>query len=311
LKVEISRFPAVETDSFLAGDKVYSCVHCKNPSWILFREESRICDAFPIEIESIINTEWFTAKGPAGFSGPRFYSEFKRFEPLLVEELSRRKIVSLYLLGRPEANSREGEIINYVVNLKDGVEGVVQGMKRDSRSRVRKLKNRISETQIVRGPTYLKEFTKSYEALAQKLSFPQIYRFSFEEFATLESSSFIDLVNVVDAQGHWLCGAYVGKHGSTSSVDYLYSAVESEVTDGSRLLLCHLYEYYSRQQITHFNLGGGISENDSLALFKLSMGGKPWTCHRFRLIVDLNQYKHFEETLPLAPRGFFPSFSIG
>ena len=66
--------------------------------------------------------------------------------------------------------------------------------------------------------------------------------------------------------------------------DYTFMAYRPDLPGVSRANILFLYKYLSENNEGYLDLGGGISEGDALARFKLGMGGIETKFNRMRFI---------------------------
>lgn len=306
MRVEFGKYPSHYSTSYYNGSSHYADIHCSNPYWISFKKESELDDLFPINIQNISDTKDKIAYSPVGFTGPKSTQLFNAYLDALLKKMDSENIVSLYLLGRPSSENNEGRT-NYIVDIKRDIESQISIMKKDSRSRSRKLLNLLQKTHISYDKAYISNFAFNYSRLSK--NFAKVYQFDEKSLDTLLQSDSISLMNVIDDKDQWLAGAFVGYDKNASFADYLYSCTIESSEDLSRLLLLHIFQELSNQKISSFFLGGGIKENDNLARFKLSMGGIPRNAHIYKIVTNQDKYKHYESIHPSTTRRF-PNFHI-
>ncbi|MEM0909986.1 MAG: hypothetical protein AAGJ37_03370 [Pseudomonadota bacterium] len=164
---------------------------------------------------------------------------------------------------------------NYRIPLHLGVDELKSRMKRDSRSRVNKLKGCMDTFTIDtdKSKQNIQSFTDLYKHTASKNSFSHAYCFEYEDWDTLLQNPLWYLVTL-HKDNVMVGGAVLAS--VPDGFDYAFMAYDDASPDLSRLLILVSYEFASslHDDEGYFYLGGGISEEDALARFKISMGGE-------------------------------------
>lgn len=175
---------------------------------------------------------------------------------------------------------------NYRLNLDSDLDSLLKKMKRDSRSRVRKLLIKRHLLKLKRIENNLDRnseiFHRLYNATATRSSFPSSYIFQKNQWKTLLKC---DLWNLyfVEYDGDIVSGAIVANLPNSGS-DYTFMGYDSSDIDASRANIILLYEQLSLDGKKFLDLGGGISEGDSLARFKKGLGSEKTLFKRVRFI---------------------------
>ena len=200
---------------------------------------------------------------------------------------------------------------NYFLSLGADLTSLKKGMKRDSRYRVNKLACVMTKASIITEKSLknINVFAKLYEETAKRTGFSSAYYFSEKHWHQLLSSPLFHLV-LIAIDNEIVAGAILAE--VPDGVDYVFMGYHKSDVDLSRLtlLLCHDYaatELVREQAHQRFYLGGGISEGDALAKFKMSMGGQPTSFVRLKFVNKDFLHKGYEKVaLEEAMRGRWP-----
>ena len=174
MRVDFGKNPSHYSTSYYNGSPHYANIHCSCPYWISFTKEGELEDLLPINIQNISDTKDKIAYSPVGFTGPKSTKLFNAYLDTLIKKMDSENIVSLYLLGRPSSENNEGRT-NYLVDIKRDIESQILIMKKDSRSRSRKLLNLLQNTHISYDKTYISNFAFNYSRLSK--NFAKVYQF--------------------------------------------------------------------------------------------------------------------------------------
>lgn len=197
---------------------------------------------------------------------------------------------------------------NYRMPLGLTDEELLVTMKRDSRSRSRKLLRQASEYQTIKvekgDKSAINVFSTMYNDTAERVNFSEPYRFTQEQFSTLLSSDKWSLY-LLKASGTIASGAIVAD--VNGGFDYTFMAYWPELLDVSRANILFLYKYLSEDNQGYLDLGGGISEGDALARFKLGIGGIETRFNRMRFISKgYSAFSEFDAELEKLLQGRWP-----
>ena len=163
---------------------------------------------------------------------------------------------------------------NYRLPLNQTVEDLLRSMKRDSRSRVRKIlaqRDRF-ELSLADSDDAIKTFSDLYSTTAARLNFSKAYTFSLEQWRSLLLNDCWRLY-ILRMDGREIAGSVVCE--LEEGFDYTFTAYNPNHPEGARAILALLFLQLSSESSAFLDLGGGITEDDALASFKLSMGGHP------------------------------------
>ena len=174
---------------------------------------------------------------------------------------------------------------NYRIPLGLTDDELLATMKRDSRLRSRKLLRNSSEYQIFKvekdDKSAVDLFSTMYADTAERANFSESYRFTREQFSILLSSDKWALY-FLQANGTVASGAIIAQ--VNGGFDYTFMAYKPGLPDISRANILYLYKLLSAEHAGYLDLGGGISENDALARFKLGIGGVKTPFKRLRFV---------------------------
>lgn len=233
---------------------------------------------------------------PICLSGPQHFNVAHALTELM-ESFGSRSIVGGFIQTRDLMPVSERTIdigrflvcvdsrTNYRLELEADIDLWLNMMKRDSRYRCRGILDRRSEFFAYISPKSDSEkvrwFAGLYASMASRLKFAESYCFSVDQWEVLFSSSLWDLV-ILEYQGRPVAGAAIAK--LDGGYDYTFMAVEPSEQDLARAMILFCFELLRDSEGQFLDLGGGISEDDSLARFKRSMGGQAVLFKRLKFL---------------------------
>lgn len=214
---------------------------------------------------------------------------------LIHEDLARYNIAGGFLQTRDTSVIEQHESIqkrgayfvdkrtNFRLQTGIGVEAYINSMKRDSRQRVRKLLKEKDKFTLRKAKTEtdFNLFSEMYLSNAKKFDFDSFYRFDKEDWKHLYKNDGFYLW-LLSYEKKIVAGTILTN--TLDGLDYTFFAYDSNIKDISRANVFFLYQQHSNQQ-NYLNLGGGIKENDTLARFKESMGGRAVGFKRYRFLI--------------------------
>lgn len=172
---------------------------------------------------------------------------------------------------------------NYRLTLGLDNDVFLSNMRRDSRSRVRSILKNSSRFNLFKVEEnlsyYAKIFSFLYADTAKRSGFSSLYQFDFKGWYTLLSSPLWDLF-LLEYDGEIVAGAVVCQ--IQRGFDYTFMGYKVNKADFSRAIIIFIYRYLSIYEGQYLDLGGGISENDSLSRFKIGLGGQKTSFNRMR-----------------------------
>ena len=124
-----------------------------------------------------------------------------------------------------------------------------------------------------------------YSDNARKNGYSPSYLFSNDSWYTLLKSPEFNLF-LLKYKGEIVSGAVITS--IDNAFDYTFMAYSPIIKDISRANLYFIYEVLN-DKARYLDLGGGITENDSLSKFKVSMGGNPTSFKRYRFIFNTKE----------------------
>lgn len=220
--------------------------------------------------------------------------------------------ISVYMQSKNKLPKINGETINidhfrtnYYFDLNQSE--FISMMAKDARYRLRKIMK--SEYNLVFDNSLLPEFSENYSRISCSRKFSKKYQYNIGQFAKLLNNNNIDFISIIDKSGKYMSGGLFAK--SDDEIDYLYGSDSVDFNDSIRLLIYSAVLYYKQKNYTRLYLGGGVTENDSLATFKSRMGTISQKCSAIKLISDkelaTNLMRLKKEDINWF-RGFFPPY---
>lgn len=297
---------------FLSGCAIYGTNYSEKCYWLNIYNENKIIDSFPFELIDVKYKKYKIARCLPGFSGPSGnYFSNSNFNKL-VDCFDHLNVICLYLLSRcPSQNKFSSYRTNYKVVLDRDLPQIINSFRRDSRSRCNKYKSFLGDYSIELGSKNVGEFSLQYKLLSEKHNFPEIYCLDYKKLTYLLKSNFIQLLTVRNSNSQWVGGCILAmQYSPLPTIDYLYSCYSNAIKDSNRIMLLKLYEYGISNKFEEILLGGGISENDSLARFKEGMGGTAVPCTVYKFIFNEDSYNFLSKSRPTQQSNYFPSFSL-
>ena len=165
--------------------------------------------------------------------------------------------------------------INFRLSLDLDNDSYVSSLHRYSKYAIRKAlaqRDSFSLSRFSGESSELENFARIYEQTALRVGFDNKYRFRLGQWQRLlESASWT--LYLLKYQSEVIAGAVIS--GLESGYDYTFAASEPSVKDSSRVLLYSVREELARNSNGTLDIGGGITDDDSLSAFKRNMGGVP------------------------------------
>ena len=176
----------------------------------------------------------------------------------------------------------------------------IHTMKRDARQRIRKLLKQFhGELKLNVGNTALEieAFSLLYDETANRINFSSSYRFGQKDWKHLLASSEWQLYELQFKSK--IIAACIVSSIENKGYDFTFMAHDDSFKDAPRLLIYYLRSYLRSICAEGFlDLGGGISENDSLAKFKSRLGSKKIPFERIRFMSkDFIERNRLDSTL--------------
>lgn len=174
---------------------------------------------------------------------------------------------------------------NYMLKLGDVNDTFLAGLKRDSRSRINKIMKQKDEFDFTLASTVsdLECFSELYDETAQRNNFSPSYKFGLQHWKVLLENESWNLY-LLKHQNKLVAGCVVST--VPDGYDYTFMAHVPGTFDYSRAIVYFLYQYLSKNSNAYLSLGGGIAEGDSLARYKLSLGGQAVSFSRVKFVVN-------------------------
>ncbi len=261
----------------------------------LFKYEEDGNSEFPIHLikkESIsFKRNIFAIATPILFCGPARPDFLKKVLNNLDEGISSGFIQSRVEKSDLETNGDNQfyyyviqERNNYRLDLENDSKGYFETLKRDSKQRYKQIYKMNHKYNLIENSNCNKSielFAELYTYNSMVNNFPKTYIFNNESWIKLLSSDSWKLYSLF--YENKLVAACVLAQVD-NSYDYSFMAFNTDHKDASRALIFFLRNHFNEIGASKYlYLGGGISETDSLADFKKSVGGKavPFTRIKF------------------------------
>ena len=266
----------------------------------------------PLEKRFIKSTKNFDLVTPINFQtslSTKFWEEELKN---IYEALKKEDAVSCYIqtkdnfdLENEELINSERSITNYFFNLQLSEEELLRNKSKSSRLRLKKVLKTL-EYELVENHVS-EEFFRAYTHISSNRMFSDKYLFSYEQFLNytkVENIKYFEL----RSEGEFVSGGFFGVNGV--EVDYLYGAGNSEHPDSIRLLIWEAVKYFKYAGKEKLFLGGGISQNDSLADFKKRLGTNEQECRTIMMVLDKNKAEVLaqEKVTKEWYKSFFPPY---
>lgn len=233
---------------------------------------------------------------PICLSGATQYDEVadteqlcQKYSALAGGFIQTRKVVDGINANRPILATSFGYIkqesrTNYQMELGLDLDSWLSSLKRDSRSRIKKIIRYQGQFELIntKNVADIAAFCKLYSQTSKRSAFSESYQFSEQQWHQLFTDENWQLF-LLKHQSRVVAGCVVSR--VSGGFDYTFMAHDPGVYDYSRAIIYFLYNYLSSQSSGYLSLGGGISENDSLARFKLGMGAAPVHFRRIKFVV--------------------------
>lgn len=157
-------------------------------------------------------------------------------------------------------------------------------MKKDSKGHIKKLLKLSGQVtfRLANCDSDIREFAAIYQRQAQQHKYVSQYQFTLEQWTQLLSNPQWQLY-CLEHNDQLVAGCVVAQ--VDNGFDYTFMAHKKGSMDYSRALIWCLTEYLAQNHSGFLNLGGGITEGDSLARYKLSMGAIAVYFARYKFVV--------------------------
>ena len=250
---------------------------------------------------------------PYGFSGlagtgpwPGFAEHWQRFA-------GERGYVAGYLAINAlfgDETYAEGGSVNvvnetFVLDLRDGVEGAWSGL---STNRRRQLRDWNPGLHQVDGPGLAEAFVEQYPLAMERKGAAARHRFSTATLRALCELPDTFLVGAVSAGEV----ESVSLFGHTPHAgDFLFNAAPAGLEHHSAALIWTAVHRLVELGVPWLNLGGGMTQGDSLAEFKARFGARPLPMCAVKAVYDEDAYANLCRDRGVDPGsrdGFFPAY---
>lgn len=206
-----------------------------------------------------------------------------------LDNISLEKFISSYFINNKNYYAYDEKQIAYL-NIKDlSEEEILTKMKYENRRIIKKyyydIKTKFSYE-------YDNSFHEIYSKRSIEKKYSIFYQFTKEDFYSLSQFKEIKYIGL-SYDNEYLGGSFFRIFENKISgkrIDYLLTAINREkaknlgIRNPSNLILWDAYMYGKKNNVSLFNLGGGIKKDDSLFDYKLNMGATESIFYRLRII---------------------------
>lgn len=134
-------------------------------------------------------------------------------------------------------------------------------------------------------------FHKYYNITANEKYFKEKYRFELKNWKNLLLSEYFNLYNVY-YNGEFVSGTMITN--LIDGFDYTFVTHNKKFKHSARINIIILFNYLKNIiKDTYIDLGGGVSEGDSLTSFKKGVGGKPINFKNVKFCFKINDKKDY------------------
>lgn len=231
----------------------------------------------------------------------------------MMPELKKHQFVSLYILLKDhisfshKLSQFDTYRTNYFFDLEQSTETLWIGMKRDCKSRLKRALRSTKHKVVYQSD--LVEFHNHYDSISQKNCFSDFYKFDLSNFRQMNQAKDILYLELTTEENIFISGGIFGLW--ENSVDYLFGANNELFDDSIRMLIWEAVNYFKNRGFGYLYLGGGISEEDSLANFKKRFGTFEKKCSIFKSIINLEIVEKLMDSKYSDTwfDGFFPPYN--
>ena len=171
----------------------------------------------------------------------------------------------------------------YLLNYGCDVATLLSLMRKDSKQRCTRILKSSESYEFIASADmdehckirYVQRLSHIYKRIGTQKNFSADYLFTYDDWLRLFSSSLWTFHVLRDCTTDALSFAVIGE--TAFGHEYAFAVAEPSKMDLSRAMILFSYLYLSARNNPKFgglNLGGGITQDDSLASFKSSMGAK-------------------------------------
>ena len=194
---------------------------------------------------------------------------------------------------------------NFYFNLTLNEADLLKNLKKDARQRLKKAIKNISIKLVE--DCVSECFYRNYARISLKNLFSSDYKFTNDQlsgFSNIGNIKYIEL----QSGGQFVAGGFFGFNHA--EVDYLYGANSECYPDSIRLLIWEAIKYFKILGFKELYIGGGISENDSLASFKSRLGCNARKCDTLRAVLNVTKAEKYmlSEYSDKWYSGYFPQY---
>jgi len=264
-------------------------------------------------LKRCLRKDHFDLLSPIGFQPHIQQAAWPALLDALREELFTLGAVSLYILCKndlsglapPRGTDLTRSRQNYVIDLQLSYDQWLMQQKSDSRQRLRKALD-TTRYELVE-TTLSNEYIVNYRRIAEEKNFPPRYVYAEADLKKIAAATNITYLELRDDR-EFIAGGLFGC--DRADVDYLFGANSPRYTDAIRLLINEARQYFKIRAFDWLCLGGGIQENDSLAVFKQRMGTLRQSCSAIRVVVNIDQAEQLMGSTYSTDwfNGYFPPY---
>lgn len=172
-----------------------------------------------------------------------------------------------------------------MIDIKEDKE-LYQNCKRDTRSRLKS----ILKHNLIYKIGYDPMFFENYNFISKKNNFSNTYSYSKVELYKISESDGIYPISIYDHDGKYLGGSIIGRVNEFLC-DYILSAYNTNISNAGRAVLWYTLVASRELGFSQINLGGGVSQGDSLETYKLSFGGRLDEFKTLKLVLDEQRFR--------------------
>jgi hypothetical protein len=281
-----------------------------NPVLLFAYENKTGITVIPFSTRQYDNT--IDIYSPYGTYGILSSQPSQEWLPIWLEFVTSQRYVCSYLVVNPffppHIDSSLSETMApgnpiYTLDLSLSISALVDNLDENYRREITKLQQ--SSAQIITDKQQLTPiFLRLYAQFIQSINAKSIYHFSEAALLELiadENAVLIGIKNneTIEAVSLFLYSDWV--------CNFFLSAALENGRKYSRLILWEAINICKQKNIAYFNLGGGITQEDSLAKFKKRFGSKETRVSNLKQIYDGNLFSNLCEGKELKDN-FFPPY---
>jgi hypothetical protein len=250
--------------------------------------------SIPLEKKYIGESVFFDLIAPINFQ-ESVDDFFNNNMNIIIDLLKQTKAVCLYIQTKNHLIYNNFKTINtdrqrknYYFDITLNEKTLLSNMKKDARQRLNKaLRNTSFE---VLATEVSLDFYQHYKKISISRGFSEKYNFSHKQFKGFSGVLGVEYLEL-RSDGLFVAGGFFGTNNN--EVDYLYAANNDLFPDSVRLLIWSAILYFKKKEFKKIFLGGGISENDTLAVFKQRLGTFEQKCSVIMAVLNQDKAEYY------------------